>query len=115
MASSGGVGAVRRARSLSGRARALSLVAVLGLVASGHGSSSPDFAAPLGAQLLAGLQLERPGSVAAGDALAATELAAAPTDSALAGLDTPSTAPVPTTALVPPTSAAAVDRPIVAP
>lgn len=114
MASSGGVGAVRRARSLSGRARALSLVAVLGLVASGHSSSAPGFVAPLGAQLLAGLQLERPGAIAAGDALAASELAAASTDAAPAALDAPSAAPVPTTALVPPTSAA-VDRPIVAP
>jgi hypothetical protein len=114
MASSGGVGAVRRARSLSGRARALSLVAVLGIVASGHSSSSPGFVAPLGAQLLAGLQLERPGSVPAGDALAATELAAGSTDAAPAALDAPPAAPVPTTALVPPTSAA-FDRPIVAP
>jgi len=115
VASSGGVGAVRRARSSIGRARALSLIAVLGLIASGHSSTAPSFVAPLGSQLLAGLQLERPGQSPAGDSFASQELAAAPGDGAPSALDSPLEASVPTTALAPPTSAAVVDRPIVAP
>jgi len=115
VASSGGVGAVRRARRLSGRARALSLVAVLGLFASGHGGSAPGFAASAGSQWLAGLQLERPGEAPAGDSLASQELAAAPLDAAPAALEVPPEASVVTSPLAPPTSAAAIDRPIMAP
>jgi hypothetical protein len=93
----------------------VSLVAVLGLVASGQSGSAPGFVAPLGAQLLAGLQFERPGDAPAGDALATHELALAPVGAASSALDALPEAPVPTTALVPPTSTAVVDRPIVAP
>ncbi|HYH49495.1 MAG TPA: caspase family protein [Acidimicrobiia bacterium] len=115
MASSGGVGAVRRARRLNGRARALSLIAVLGLVASGHGSSAPGFTASLGSQLLAGLRLEPRGDAPAADSSAALELAAAPVDAAAAATEIVAENSVVTVPPAPPTSAAVVDRPIVAP
>jgi hypothetical protein len=100
---------------LSGRARALSLIAVLGLIASGHSNSAPGFTASLGSQLLAGLRLERPGDAPAGDALATQELAAPSIDAVNAGAAPAPEAPVVTAPLAPPTSAAMVDRPIVAP
>jgi hypothetical protein len=115
VASSGGVGAVRRTRHLSGRARALSLIAVLGLVASGHSSSAPGFTASFGSQLLAGLRLDRTSDMPAGDALATQELAAAPVDAAPAGGEAVPEASVVTVPPAPPTSAASFDRPIVAP
>jgi hypothetical protein len=115
VASSGGVGAVRRARRLSGRARALSLIAVLGLVASGHGSSAPGFTASLRSQLLAGLRLEPPVDAPAADSSAAQELAAAPVDTAPAATEVVPEAPVVTVPPAPPTSAVVVDRPIAAP
>jgi caspase domain-containing protein len=116
MASSGGVGAVRRARRPSGRARALSFVAVLGLFASGTSNSVPGFAAsPLAEQFLSGLRLDRGVDVAAGDALAADEVAAAPADLAAVPIDAVPAASVVTSPPVPPTSASAVERPIVAP
>src|SRR5947207_7353902 len=60
-ASSGGVGAVRRAgsRRPGRRTRALTFVAVLGLFASGAGNSAPRFAALSGAQLLSPVRLAR--------------------------------------------------------
>lgn len=117
MASSGGVGAVRRRRrSFSGRTRALSFIAVLGLFASGSGNSSPGFAAPLASQFLAALRLDRIAEASPADAALAQELAAAITsDGPAAPADpVPATAPVPTT-LAPPPAAPPVDRPIVAP
>lgn len=93
----------------------MSLVAVLGFVASGHSSSSPGLTASLGSQLLAGLQLDRTGDAPAGDALAAQELAAAPADGALAAAAPLPEASVVTAPVAPPTSAAQMDRPIVAP
>lgn len=115
MASSGGVGAVRRRRGpLSGRARTLSLIAVLGLFASGSGNSTPGFTVPLASHFLAGLRLDRMDDVAPGDAALAQELASATADAPPAPVEVvPETAPVPTT-LAPP-AAPVVDRPIVAP
>jgi len=117
-ASSGGVGAVRRARSRSRiggrRAKALSIVAVLGLFASGAGNSA-GFAAPSGPHLLAPVRLDRSGGAANTGLAAPGEMAAPP---AADGLAT-SAGTVPTTmAAAPPTTAPAaapVDRPIVAP
>ena len=115
MASSGGVGAVRRARHLSGRARALSLIAVLGIIASGHGNSAPRFTASLGSQLLAGLRLEPRTDAPAADSSAAEELAAAPVAAAPAAAEVVPQAPLVTVPPAPPTSTVSVDRPIVAP
>jgi hypothetical protein len=114
VASSGGVGAVRRARSR--RVRALSFLAVLGLFASGAGNSLPGFAAAsFDSQLLSGLRLDRVGEGPSSDALATQELAAAPSDAALATVDTAPIASVaPADAALPP-STSNVDRPIVAP
>jgi hypothetical protein len=116
MASSGGVGAVRRARYRSRRARVLSFIAVLGLFASGTSNSVPGFAAaPLADQFLSGVRLDRGADAPAHDALAAEEVAAAPADVAAAPLEMAPAASVVKTPLAPPTSAQAVDRPIVAP
>jgi caspase domain-containing protein len=116
MASSGGVGAVRRARRRGGRARALGFIAVLGLFASGTSNSVPGFAATsLADQFLSGLRLDRGAHAPAGDALASEEVAAAPADLAAATIEAVPAASVVTTPPVPPTSALAVDRPIVAP
>jgi len=114
VASSGGVGAVRRARQR--RVRALSFLAVLALFASGTGNSLPGFAAAsFDSQLLSGLRLDRVGEGPSSDALATQELAAAPSDAALATVDTaPIASVVPTDATAPP-STANVDHPIVAP
>jgi hypothetical protein len=117
-ASSGGVGAVRRAGSLRGRrrARTLSFIAVLGLFASGAGNSLPGFASPLGAQLLSSVRLDRSGQGQSTElAAAAGSAATASGDAAQAGAE-----PVPTTATAPPATAtstapAPIDRPIVAP
>ena len=115
MASSGGVGAVRRARPPRSRGRTLTFVAVLGLFASGAGNSAPGFAATLGSRLLSGVHFPRTDNAAAPDPAATQELAAAPVGAAPAPVE-----PVPAAAsadlvAAPPTSAPAVDRPIVAP
>jgi len=119
MASSGGVGAVRRARRQSSRhrARVLSFVAVLALFASGTSNSAPGFAAaPLADQFLSGVHLDRGADAPAHDALAADEAAAATADGAAAtSLAMAPAASVVTTPLAPPTTAPPVDRPIVAP
>ena len=116
MASSGGVGAVRRARSCGGRARTLSFIAVLGLFASGTSNSAPGFAAaPVAHQSLAGLPLDRPPDAPAYDALATDEAAAAPIDVAGALVETVPAASVVTSPAAPPASVSPVERPIVAP
>jgi hypothetical protein len=114
VASSGGVGAVRRTRSLSGRARALTLIAAVGLVASGHANTAPAAIAPFASQLLAGLSLEGTAHPAAGDVLAAQEIAASPLDAPAPGAPVTESSVV-TVPPAPPTSQAIVDRPIVAP
>jgi len=113
VASSGGVGAVRRARRLSGRARALSFIAVLGFFASGAGNSAPGFAASPWSQYPAALRLDRMAQALAPGA--AAQSASAPADAAPVTVE-----PVPTTAATAPpvtatATASAVDRPIVAP
>jgi Caspase domain len=119
-ASSGGVGAVRRARSRSGsggrRAKALGIAVVLGLFASGTGNSVPGFAAPTGPHLLSPVRLDRAADGSGVGLAGPGESAAAPTADALAL----SAEPVPDTApAAPPTTAAPapapVDHPIVAP
>jgi hypothetical protein len=116
-ASSGGVGAVRRACHRSGRrARTVSFFAVLVLFASGTSNSVPGFAAgPLADQFLSGVRLDRGADAPAHDALATEDIAAAAGDVAAAPLEMAHAASVVTTTRVPPTSASAVDRPIVAP
>lgn len=116
MASSGGVGAVRRTRIRSGPARVLILIAVLGLFASGTSNSMPGVAAaPFADQLLSGLQLDRGADPPAHDALAAEDTADAASDVAAAPIDAVPAASVVTSPAAPPTSARAFDRPIVAP
>ncbi len=116
MASSGGVGAVRRARRLSGRARALSFLAVLGLFASGTSDPVRSLAAvPLAEQFFSGLRLDRGVDVAAGDAFATDEVAAASADIAAVPIEAVPAASVVTSPSVTPPSASAVERPIVAP
>jgi hypothetical protein len=116
VASSGGVGAVRRACRLSGRARALSIIAVVALFASGAGNSGPGFAAAsFDSQLLAGLRLDRAGEGPPADALATQEVAAAPADSAAVAVDSAPIASVGLSNAAPPPSTSVVDRPIVAP
>ena len=119
-ASSGGVGAVRRARSRSRSgghwAKTLSFVAVLGLFASGAGNSLPGFAVSTGSHLLSPVRLDRAVNGPAAGLAGPGESAAPPAADALAA----SAETVPTTAAAaPPTTAAAapapVDRPIVAP
>jgi hypothetical protein len=109
--SSGGVGAVRRVRRLRGRARALSIIAVVALFVSGAGYSVRSFAAA-GPQHLSAVHFDRGGP------------ASGPADRIPASIASPTTAstaagPVPTTAAEPPSTAPAeppaVDRPIVAP
>ena len=115
MASSGGVGAVRRRRSpLSGRARALSFIAVLGLFASGAGHSGPHFSAPFGSQFLSALRLDGMGEAGPGGSALAQELAAARADGLPATGEGVPAASAATTATTP-SSIPAVDRPIVAP
>ncbi len=116
MASSGGVGAVRRACRRSRRVRALVLIAVIGLFASGASNSVPGVAAtPFADQLLSGLQLDRGSDPPAHDALAAEDVAAAGGDLAAAPIEAVPAASVVTSPAAPPTSAQTFDRPIVAP
>lgn len=116
MASSGGVGAVRRACSRSRRVRALILLAVVGLFASGASNSAPGVAAtPFADQLLSGLQLDRGSDPPAYDALAAEDVAAANGDLAATLIDAVPAASVVTLPAAPPTSTQTFDRPIVAP
>lgn len=110
--SSGGVGAVRRVRRLGGRARALSIVAVVALFASGAGYSVRSMAAAAGPQHLSALHVDR-GGLAPGAGSATPTSTASTTGPAAAAVES-----VPTTAAAPaPTAPAAqaVDRPIIAP
>ena len=116
-ASSGGVGAVRRACRYSGRhrARTLSFLVVLGLFASGAGNSLPGFASPGGSQLLSHVRLDRDGPGKRTTELAAVGSAAQSGDAAPGAVE-----PVPTTTSTPPPTAAlpaptAFDHPIQAP
>ena len=116
MASSGGVGAVRRARRFSGRARTLSLIAVLGLFTTATGNSIPGLAAgPLADQRLSADQGDRGPDNPAHDALATDEAASSPSEPAATPIDAVPAASVVTSPDTPPTSANAFDRPIVAP
>ena len=92
------------------------LIAVIGLFASGTSNSVPGIAAtPFSDQLLSGLQLDRGADPPAHDALAAEDTADAPSDIAAAPIEAVPAASVVTSPAAPPTSAQAVDRPIVAP
>jgi hypothetical protein len=94
----------------------LCFIAILGLFASGTSNSLPGFAAaPLAEQFLSGVHLDRGVDAGAHDALAADEVAAAPVAVASAPIEAVPAASVVTSPLAPPTSAASVDRPIVAP
>ena len=115
MASSGGVGAVRRARRLSRRARALSFIAVIAFFASGAGNATPHVAASVGSHSLSAVRHDRSGGAPLGGAAAATQ----PPATSAASVPV-ADAPVPTTAAaLPPVTAAApaspFDRPIIAP
>ena len=115
MASSGGVGAVRRASCLSGRARALSFIAVIAFFASGAGNSTPHVAASVGSHSLSAFRHDRSGQAAPGGAAAATQPPATSADGVPVA-----DAPVPTTAAaLPPVTVTApaspYDRPIIAP
>jgi hypothetical protein len=113
-ASSGGVGAVRRASFHSRRARTLSFVAVLALFATGAGNAAVrGFAAPLGSASLSALPLGPGGDAPAAGATPAVD-PAAPDAVPVAVEPVPSTAPAVAPA-APPTSLLPVDRPIVAP
>lgn len=109
-ASSGGVGAVRRARRLSGRARAVSIVAVVVLLASGAGYSVRSFAA--GPQHLSAAHVVRDATAPpAGDRTASSTASTTGTTAAPDSVPTTAAAPPATAPAAPP----AVDRPIVAP
>jgi hypothetical protein len=112
VASSGGVGAVRRNRPRLGRAGTLGLVAVLGLLASGTGNAVLGLAAPHGSHVLNG----RVHRAATGPVVApaAEEVAAAP-DGVAPTVEAGPTSPPEAVVDVPPTSAPSVDKPIVAP
>ena len=110
--SSGGVGAVRRVRRVTGRARALSVIAVVALFASGAGYSVRSMAAAAGPQHFSALHVDRGGPApGAGDHTPASTASTTGTTAAVE--------PVPTTAGASPATAPgptpAVDRPIVAP
>jgi len=108
--SSGGVGAVRRLRRLNGRARALSIVAVIALFLSGAGYSVRSFAA--GPQHLSAAHVDRNGpATQAGDGMAVSTASTTGTTAAAGSVPTTAAAPPATTPPAPP----AVDRPIVAP
>ncbi|HVW32185.1 MAG TPA: caspase family protein [Acidimicrobiia bacterium] len=114
MASSGGVGAVRRRRRSRSRTRTtLSFVAVLVLFASGAGNSAPGYAAAsLGNQFLSALRLDRTGEEAS-PAVATPDTTVA-TGATPAAESVPSTVPV-TAPPAAPAVATAFDHPIVAP
>jgi len=91
-------------------------VAVLALFASGTSNSVPGFAAaPLAQQFLSGVHLDHGVEAPAHDALATEEVAAAPAEGAAVPIEAVPVASVVTAPESPPTSAAVVDRPIVAP
>src|SRR5204863_5558879 len=96
VASSGGVGAVRRRRGPGGRARMLSFVAVLALFATGAGNSAPGFAAPLASRFLSSLRLGR-----TADAATATDVAPELAASVAAAQATVGTVPTTDPAAVP--------------
>jgi len=94
----------------------MTFLAVLALFASGTSNSVPGFAAaPLAEQFLSGVHLDRGVDAPAHDVLATDEVAAARADGAAVPIEAVPVASVVTAPESPPTSAAVVDRPIVAP
>ena len=75
----------------------------------------PDFAAPSGSELLAGLRVDRSAQTPAGDTLATEEQAAAPAALAAATVDMVPAAPLVAPVATPTTTASPGERPIVAP